>query len=507
MEEITEAELREIGVELIERVHGGLFFEGDQDALYRAHLWLRTANRILLVLRSFPVKTPDELYEQIFKFKWETFLRDPSATFAVDCTISGRNTIQLNHSHFARLRAKDAIVDRLREKTGERPNVDVENPTLRVVLYIRDGVCTLNLDATGPSLHERGYRARDAAAPLKETLAAALVKLSGWKPGLPFVDPMCGSGTLLAEAALIAANIAPGSLRAKFAFMSWPDYHAPRWQALLQEADAKRVDVPAKSFHGFDQDPLAVKQARKAFQTLGLSEALVAEQRRFADFHPPQTDKPGVVLMNPPYGDRLGEVEQLKPLYKLMGDSFKRKCAGWTAAVFTGSAELMKEIGLKAKRKIPLWNGPIECRLLVYELFEGARKDRPRADPQETPRGLLSDLHTDFLEPAIRTTHSINKLVNVCNEHWVGEDTEDTIEDFCAITLLGMIEAGLIHLYPDFSGKAPLSFSQAEASLAEWTVDGFEGDLKLAILATEKGRRLFEERKQAEQVSARRPRK
>ena len=505
VEEITEAELRAIGVELIERVHGGLFFEGDQDALYRAHLWLRTANRVLLVLRSFPVKTPDELYENLSKFKWETFLK-PEYTFSVDCTISGRNSIQLNHSHYAKLKAKDAIVDRMRDKTGERPNVNVESPDIRVVLYIRDGVCTLNMDATGPSLHERGYRARDAAAPLKETLAAALLKLSGWKPGQVLVDPMCGSGTILAEAALMAANVAPGALRGDFAFMRWPDFHEPRWKALLEEADSKRVELPPKSFYGFDQDPMAVKQTRKAFQTLGLEEALVAEQRRFSDFHPPQVEHPGFILMNPPYGDRLGEVEELRPLYKLMGDTFKKKCAGWTAGVFTGSAELMKEIGLKTKRKIPLWNGPIECRLLTYELFQGARVEQIKAEREraaEAPRNLLSDLHTDVLEPAMRTTHSVNKLVNVCNEHWVSGDTDDTLEDFCAITLLGMIEAGLIHLYPDFSGKAPLSFSQAETALAEWTAEGFEGDLKLAILATEKGKRLFEERKAAERDAAR----
>lgn len=496
MEEITEAELRAIGVELIERVHGGLFFEGDQSTLYRAHLWLRTANRILLVLRSFPVKTPDELYENLKKFKWETFLKDSRSTFAIDCTISGRNSIQLNHSHYAKLRAKDAIVDRMREKTGERPDVNLEDPDLKVVLYIRDGVCTLNLDATGPSLHERGYRARDAAAPLKETLAAAIVKLSGWQPGLPLVDPMCGSGTLLTEAALIAANIAPGSLRAQFAFMRWPDFHEPRWRELLQEADSKRAEIAPRSFHGFDQDPLAVKQTRKAFQTLGLAEALSCEQRSFRDFHPPQVEKPGNIITNPPYGDRLGEVEKLLPLYKSFGDTFKKKCAGWNAAVFTGSAELMKAIGLRPRRKIPLWNGPIECRLLTYEMYEGGTRERiierkEKEAREAAPHETLTPLQFAVLEPGIRTTHSINKLEKICNEHWLMEETEETLEDFCAITILAMIDAGLIHLYPDFSGKAPLSFSQAEAALAEWTEDGFEGDMKLAILATEKGKKLF----------------
>jgi putative N6-adenine-specific DNA methylase len=375
VEEITETELKQIGAEKIERVHGGLFFEGNQDALYRAHLWLRTANRILLVLRSFPVKTPDELYENLKKFKWETFLR-PGLTFAVDCTISGRNSIQLNHSQYAKLKAKDAIVDRMREKTGDRPDVSIEDPDLRVVLYIRDGVCTLNMDATGPSLHERGYRARDAAAPLKETLAAAILKLSGWQPGQVLVDPMCGSGTILAEAALMAANIAPGALREGFMFMNWPDFYEARWKALVEEANAKRTEIPPKSFYGYDQNPDAVRQTKQAFKTLGLSEALEAERRNFGDFALPETSSPGFIVFNPPYGDRLGEVEELKPLYKLMGDTFKKKCPGWMAAVFTGSAELMKEIGLRAKRKLPLWNGPIECRLLTYEMYEGTKEAR-----------------------------------------------------------------------------------------------------------------------------------
>jgi len=380
VEEITEAELRAVGIEKIERVHGGMFFEGDQDALYRAHLWLRTANRILLVLRSFPVKTPDELYENLKKFKWETFLTE-GLTFAVDCTISGRNSIQLNHSQYAKLRAKDAIVDRMREKTGDRPNVDIESPHVRVVLYIRDGVCTLNMDATGYSLHERGYRSPDAAAPLKETLAAALLKLSGWTPGKPLIDPMCGSGTILAEAALMAANIAPGALRDGFAFMNWPDFHPPRWEAVVKEADEKRVDLPPNFFFGYDQDPMAIQQTKEAFKVLGLSEALHLEQRSFADFVLPEVPSPGYIVFNPPYGDRLGNVDELRPLYKLMGDTFKKKCPGWMAAVFTGSAELMKEIGLRAKRKVPLWNGPIECRLLTYEMYEG-----PAKKSAETPQ-------------------------------------------------------------------------------------------------------------------------
>lgn len=380
VEDLTQAELHNLGISLTEKVPGGVFFEGDQEALYKAHLWLRTGNRILLILRSFPVKTPDELYENLFKFRWETFLQE-GLTFAVDCTISGRNTIQLNHSHFARLRAKDAIVDRMREKTGGRPDVDTENPDLRIVLYIRDGICTLNMDATGDPLHERGYRARNALAPLKETLAASILLYTGWDPQTPLIDPMCGSGTLIAEGLLMAANIAPGSLRARFAFMNWPDYHAPRWEKLLKDTEAQRREIPAGQFFASDHDPEAVRQAAQAFRVLGLGESVQLEQKKFGEFAPPAAENPGWIVINPPYGDRLGEVEKLKPLYKKMGDIFKQRCEGWKAGVFTGSQELMREIGLKTKRKIPLWNGPIECRLLTYEMYKGSVKVRTAPNP------------------------------------------------------------------------------------------------------------------------------
>ena len=368
VEEITAAELAAIGSSKTEQVPGGVYFEGDQGILYKAHLWLRTGNRILLPLRSFPCRSPDELYEGLKKFKWETFLRD-ELTFAIDCTISGRNAINLNHSHYAKLKAKDAIVDRLREKTGSRPDVNADSPDVRVVLYIRDGVCNLNMDATGVSLHERGYRSADAAAPLKETLAAAILALSGWDGVTPLVDPMCGSGTLLCEAALKASNTAPGLLREKFLFMNWPDFYAPRWQECVKEAEAARKTLPPGFLLGFDQDPKAVKQARQALRALGFGDSTKIEQGRFEDFQRPEGMEKGFLVMNPPYGDRLGDEEELKPLYKLMGDTFKKQLKGWKAGVFTGSSVLMKSIGLRATRRIPLWNGPIECRLLTYEMY------------------------------------------------------------------------------------------------------------------------------------------
>ena len=368
MEELTAKELKQLGVEKIEVVPGGLYFYGDQGTLYKAHLWLRTANRILLPLRSFSCWRPEDIYENLLKFKWETFLKG-DLTFSVECTLSGNNGQHLTHSQYAKLKAKDAIVDRLREKTGSRPNVDVDNPHIRVVLYIRDGMATLNMDATGTSLHERGYRSRDASAPLKETLAAGILQLSGFDGKTPLFDPMCGSGTLIAEAALIATNTAPGLLRDRFLFQNWPDFYAPRWEALVKEAQEAKRPLAKGLLFASDQEGIALEQTRTALRTLGVMSAVETSRKTFADFHRPEGIEKALIVMNPPYGERLGDEEALIPLYKSMGDTFKQKLKGWNGAIFTGSSILAKSVGLRPSRRIPLWNGAIECRLLTYEMY------------------------------------------------------------------------------------------------------------------------------------------
>lgn len=368
MEEITAQELQAIGSTKTELAAGGVYFEGDQTTLYKAHLWLRTGNRIFLPLRTFPCQSADDLYENLVKFKWETFFRQQQ-TFAVDCTISGRPNPNLSHSQYAKLRVKDAIVDRMREKTGDRPNVDLDRPDISVLVYVRDGVAVLNMDATGRSLHERGYRPRESEAPLKETLAAAILLLSGWDKNTTLIDPMCGSGTFLAEGALIASNTAPGLFRKEFLFMNWPDYYQPRWEQCVAEAKAAQIPLPEKQFWGFDESKEAVLQTRHSFDRLQMGNFVQAEQRRFEDFTLPSDISAGMVVMNPPYGERLGADDDLRALYKLMGDTFKQKLKGWNAAIFTGNLELAKSVGLRAKRKVPLYNGAIDSRLLTFELY------------------------------------------------------------------------------------------------------------------------------------------
>ncbi len=369
LENIAAGELSAIGSTQTQCVPGGVYFEGDQSTLYKAHLWMRTGNRIFLPLRDFPARNPDELYEGIIKFRWETFLTGKK-TFAIDCTISGQHNPDLNHSQYAKLRVKDAIVDRLREKTGGRPDVDVENPDISISVYIRDGHCTLNMDATGGSLHERGYRSPDAAAPLKETLAAGLIALTEWDGKTPFIDPMCGSGTLPIEATLKAANLAPGLLRDSFSFMNWPDYFEPRWKELKEEALSKVISVSPGQIFGFDQNASALSAAKESMKLARISEGKIEfARRRFEEFVLPEGLQPGVLIVNPPYGERLGDVEELKVLYKLMGDTFKQKLKGWRAYIFTGNLELAKHVGLKASRRFELYNGAIDCRLLKYELY------------------------------------------------------------------------------------------------------------------------------------------
>lgn len=368
VEEITAKELAQVGSTKTEVAPGGVYFEGDQDVLYKAHLWLRTGNRIFLPLRSFPCWNTDDLYNNLVKFKWETFFKGDK-TFAVDCTISGRPNPNLSHSQYAKLRVKDAIVDRMREKTGDRPNVDVDRPDISVLVYVRDGVATLNMDATGRSLHERGYRARDSEAPLKETLAAAILILSEWNPNTPLIDPMCGSGTFLGEGALIASNTAPGLFRKEFLFMNWPDFYQPRWEKCVADAKAAQKPLAENQFWAFDQSGDAIIQTRRAFERIQFQRSLQAVQRSFEDFELPTGIPNGFLIMNPPYGERLGMDDDLKPLYKLMGDTFKKKLKGWNAGIFTGNLELAKSIGLRAKRKHPLFNGAIDSRLLTFEMY------------------------------------------------------------------------------------------------------------------------------------------
>uniref|UniRef100_UPI00384CCED7 THUMP domain-containing class I SAM-dependent RNA methyltransferase n=1 Tax=Geomonas subterranea TaxID=2847989 RepID=UPI00384CCED7 len=362
VEEALAAELVRLGVPDVTAESGGVRFAGGMEAAYRANLWLRTASRVLMTLAEFPCESPEELYREVRGISWERFLT-PALTLAVDCNLRDST---LTHSGFVALKTKDAIVDALRDHFGSRPSVDTKDPDLRVNVRLFKNRCTLSLDLSGEPLDRRGYRLDRHEAPLKENLAAALVELSGWDGGTPFVDPMCGTGTIAIEAALKALRIPPG-LNRGFGFQRWQGFDRALWDRIVAEARSGMLERLPAPVQASDLSHSAVGMAVQNAKRAGVLERLVLGRLPMAELEPPPG--PGVLILNPPYGKRLGEVEALRPLYKEIGDTLKKRCRGYTAYLFTGNLELAKSVGLKATRRMVLYNGPIECRLLKYEMY------------------------------------------------------------------------------------------------------------------------------------------
>lgn len=361
-EEIAASELEVLGVSGAKPGRGGVAFVTNRAGLYRANLWLRTASRVLVQLAVFPCKGPDELYAGVFAIDWNVLIT-PTMTLAVDCSL--RDSV-LTHSGFVALKTKDAVVDRIREACGSRPNVDTVAPDVRINVHLHKNVCTVSLDSSGDSLDRRGYRIERNEAPLRETLAAAVVALTGWDGSVPLVDPMCGSGTIPAEAALLAAHMPPG-LQRSFGFQRWLDFDSPLWNSLIKEAESGIRKLPVGLITGYDQDGRALLLAARNIAKAGLEGQIHFFHAALQEFQP--EGERGVVIINPPYGMRMGEEDDLRELYCQIGDVMKKRCRGWTGYVLTGNLELAKYIGLKASRRHVLFNGPIECRLLKYDLY------------------------------------------------------------------------------------------------------------------------------------------
>jgi putative N6-adenine-specific DNA methylase len=363
VEEVLAAELEAIGICKCEIETGGVRFRGDLATAYRANLWLRTASRILMPLAEFPCDSPQSLYDGVRTIPWGRYLT-PAMTMAVDCNLRDS---AITHSGFAALKTKDAIVDEIRDLCGSRPNVDTRDPDLLVNVHLYRNRCTVSLDFSGTPLDRRGYRLERNEAPLRETLAAALIELSGWDGTVPLIDPMCGSGTIPIEAALKASRCAPGLLREGFGFQRWPGYDQSLWKVLVKEARSLALDELTVPIMGYDISSRAVEIARGNSMRADVADLVSFTHGDMAEFAPPAA--PGILLFNPPYGQRLGDEETLKSLYKMIGDVMKQRYKGYTAYLFTGNLELAKHVGLKASRRIVLFNGPIECRLLKYELY------------------------------------------------------------------------------------------------------------------------------------------
>jgi len=374
MEDILADELRSLGITQLKTTIAGVAFQGDLGTAYRACLWSRTASRIFLMLSSFSVKSQDDLYQGISKINWFEHLK-PDASFAV--SFNAKNSDAINNSHFGALKVKDAIVDQMRKKFQIRPNIDTERPSIRVNVYLNGENAQLSLDLSGESLHRRGYRDASVEAPMKENLAAAMLLRSGWpelaKQGGSLIDPMCGSGTLLLEAAMIAADIAPGLLRDYFGFFGWKKHDSQCWQDLKTEAVQRKAAGLAKKMPvivGFDQNRQNVNVALANVANAGLHTKIHVERRDIVDAKPAENWQPGLIVCNPPYGERLGDEQATADLYKQFGETLKAQFCGWKSSLIISNPELGFRLGIRSQKPITLFNGALECKLLRLKIEE-----------------------------------------------------------------------------------------------------------------------------------------
>lgn len=368
LEDLLVAELEGIGALDIEKHNRAVGFRGDTACMYRANLCLRTALRILVPVDVFEVRNEDDLYRGIKRIKWEEFM-EVDDTLAINCTL---HSDLFNHSQFLALKAKDAVVDRFREKMGRRPSVDLEQPTLRIHLHVHGEQVLVSLDSSGGSLHKRGYRDHTNLAPINEVLAAGLVLLSGWDTKSNLVDPMCGSGTILIEAALLAARIPPGSYRQRFGFQGWQDYDDYLWHSVREEAMGQVDETNRPLILGGEISPHVARKAESNIASAGLKDRIRIKRSAFEDLEAPEGG--GTLILNPPYGERMDQDEDITALYKMIGDTLKKRWAGYNAWLITSNLEAAKHVHLTPKPRIKLFNGALECRFMRYELYRGTRR-------------------------------------------------------------------------------------------------------------------------------------
>lgn len=366
MEAVLAEELRKLGAGNVREGVRCAFFEGDQGFMYKANLGLRTALRILKPIRTFQIRRPEDLYPRIQELNWESYL-DPSMTFVVDTVM---HSDHFSNSLFVSQKSKDAIVDQFRKRTGERPTVSVSDPDVRIHLHLQGDTIHLSLDSSGSSLHRRGYRLDTNIAPINEVLAAGLLLLSGWRGQSDLLDPMCGSGTLLIEAAMIACNIPANINRGNFGFQNWKDYDPELFQ-IIHDAGLARTREFHHVIQGYDKAPSAIQKATENIKSANLSEYIKVTQK---DFFKSEKENSGPLhlICNPPYGERLPV--EMESFYKEFGNTLKRQYKNTRAWMFTGNLEALKYVGLRPSRKIKLFNGSIESRLALYEIYEGSKK-------------------------------------------------------------------------------------------------------------------------------------
>jgi putative N6-adenine-specific DNA methylase len=369
LEETLANELKKLGARDVETHNRAVSFMGDKGMIYKSNLCLRTALRILVPIAQFEVSDETSLYNEIKNIDWEQYM-DVDDTLAIDCVL---NTPLFNHSQYISQKTKDAIADWFRERHNKRPSVDLEKPVLRINLHIHNSTCNLSLDSSGESLHKRGYREKTNLAPINEVLAAGLVLLTGWNKNSNFIDPMCGSGTILIEAALIAANIPPGYYREDFGFMRWQRFMAfdeELWKTIYDAAIGRIVTDTPKLCGGEISHHVA-RKAKENIKRAKVEDMVHIRECDMKDFEAPEGG--GVVVINPPYGERMSK-DNIAELYKGMGDTFKKRFTGYDCWIISANMEALKQIGLRPSRKIAVYNGQLECRFMKYEMYSGTKK-------------------------------------------------------------------------------------------------------------------------------------
>ncbi|WP_073214509.1 THUMP domain-containing class I SAM-dependent RNA methyltransferase [Aequorivita viscosa] len=367
MEELLANELRQLGASSIEIGIRNVSFEGDTGFMYKANLCCRTAIKILKPITGFNIFTEDDLYKKIYDIPWENYM-DVKGTLAVNATVFSD---VFTHSQYIALKTKDAIVDRFRDRVGERPNVDLDHPTLRINIHIDRNICTVSLDSSGESLHKRGYKTESVLAPINEVLAAGIIMLSGWSGQCDLLDPMCGGGTIMTEAAMIACNIPPNLNREEFGFETWPDFDVDLYEKIEEAALKKVRDFPHK-IYGYDTDSIAVKKSRENIKNANLQDFIEVKQQDFFKSEK-EKDSPMFIIFNPPYDERIS-VNDVEVFYSSIGNTLKRSYPGTQAWMITSNMEALKYVGLRPSKKIKLFNGKLESKLVRYEMYEGSRK-------------------------------------------------------------------------------------------------------------------------------------
>ena len=366
LENVLAKELTDLGANNIQTGRRMVSFTGDKELMYRANFALRTAIRILKPIKHFKAESADQVYDAVKAIDWNQYLNNETS-FAVDSVVFSQ---EFRHSKFVAYKVKDAIVDYFREKTGSRPNISVTHPDLQLNIHIAENDCTLSLDSSGESLHRRGYRQEAVEAPLNEVLAAGMILMTGWDGECDLIDPMCGSGTIPIEAALIARNIAPGVFRKEFAFEKWNDFDQELFDTIYND-DSQEREFTHKVY-GYDNNPKANEIATHNVKAAGLSKEVILKIQPFQQFEQPK--EKSIIITNPPYGERIS-TNDLLGLYQMIGERLKHAFAGNDAWILSYREECFDQIGLKPSVKVPLFNGALECEFRKYEIFDGKYKE------------------------------------------------------------------------------------------------------------------------------------